>query len=163
MVNGRIVTSFVMFALFAGMSALAVGFPTKAGFVPLLIGVPGALLCFAQLLLDLRHPQGEPERAGKQRTHTDIGGDDGPVGPDGTRRELAMFAWLAGFTLTLLGFGFLVGGPLIVFAYLRFGERESWFNAVFGGVGTFAVIWGMFIWLLELPIFEGLLIETWFG
>lgn len=158
-INGRVLTSLFMLVLFATMALLAVGFPAKAGFVPLLIGIPGALLCFAQLVSDLRHPEGEPEPPGKRGTHTDIGGGAADTSPEAARRERVMFAWLVGFTVALLGFGFLVGGPLIVFAYLRFGERESWFNAVFGGVGTFLVIWAMFVWLLELPIFDGLLLE----
>ena len=52
--DGRTLTSAVMLAIFAGMTAMALGFPAKAGMLPLLIGVPGTLMCAAQLLIDLR-------------------------------------------------------------------------------------------------------------
>ena len=71
-----------------------------------------------------------------------------------------MFLWLALFTGALLGFGFVIGGPIIVTAFVRFSSRDSWQNALFAGAGTFAVIYGVFIWMLELSLFHGLILEA---
>jgi hypothetical protein len=39
-ISSRILTAAVMLAIFAGMTAMALGFPAKAQLMPLLIGVP---------------------------------------------------------------------------------------------------------------------------
>lgn len=145
--DGRTFTTLVMLALFAGACILALDLPQKAAFMPLLVGIPGTLLCLWQLILDLRRTPDETvstESAAKGRSETEV------------------FLWLAGFAVALIGFGFVIGGPIIVFLFVRFSSDESTKNALVAGAGTFAVIWGVFIWLLELPLFEGLVLETFF-
>lgn len=146
--DGRTATSFVMLAIFAAACLLALDLPQKAAFMPLLIGIPGAILCLWQLILDLRRT---PEAAKPK----DAGGE-----ADEGKSELEVFLWLAGFSVALIGFGFLVGGPIIVFAFVRFSSGESTVNALVAAAGTFTVIWGVFIWLLELPLFQGLVLEA---
>lgn len=143
--DGRTATTLAMLALFAGACILALGLPQKAAFMPLLIGIPGVILCLWQLILDLRRA---PDTAPQKDTPKTSG-----------RSEAEIFLWLAAFSVALIGFGFVVGGPAIVFAFIRFSSRESTRNALVAGAGTFLLIWGMFIWLLELPLFQGLILE----
>ncbi len=145
MFSGRTITTLVMLAIFAGASVLALDLPAKARFFPLLIGIPGALLCAWQLVLDLRRASDPPETAAQEA--------------GAGRSEAEVFVWLALFFGTLAGFGFILGAPLIVTAFVRFSSRESWQNALFAGAGTFAVMYGVFIWLLELSLFQGLVLE----
>ena len=150
--NGRSLTTLVMFAIFTGVCFMALSLPTKAAFMPLLIGVPGAILCAVQLVIDLRRKpelnvQAEPRHGGSA----------------GARSEAEVFMWLALYTGAILGFGFVVGGPVIVGAYVRFSGRDSWRNALIAAGGTFAVLYGVFIWLLELSMFQGLVIESVLG
>lgn len=155
MSSGRTATTLVMLAIFSAMSLLALGFPEKAAFTPLLVGVPGIILCAAQLAIDLR---AQANAAGPDSDEALAGRDDDTM----SRREWSMFLWLAIFTIAIVGLGFHVGGTLVVFLYVRFGEGEPWRNAVFAGVGTFLVIWLIFTKLLELPLFSGLLLPTLF-
>jgi len=152
---GRLATTLVMLAIFVGMTLMALGFPDKAAFTPLLVGIPGIILCLVQLVLDLT---GRARLAGPadDEEFGDRDGDD--IAP----REWFMFVWLAVFTAAIVGFGFHVGGPLVVFLYVRFGEREPWLNAILAGAGTFLVVWLVFTKLLELPLFGGLLLPTLF-
>ena len=146
MFNARTLTTFVMLVLFAGACILSLDLPKKAAFMPLLIGVPGAILCAWQLILDLR--RGPDEAAAEPGEEIEEG-----------QSELMAFVWLGLFFVALTGFGFLVGAPVIVVAYVRFASRETWQNALFAGAGSFAVMYGVFIWLLELSLFEGLVLE----
>jgi hypothetical protein len=68
-----------------------------------------------------------------------------------------MFLWLALFLAGILAFGFLYATPVLVFAFLRFGERESWTVAAIGALGAWLILYGVFVQLLELFLFEGLL------
>lgn len=145
--DGRTLTTFVMLVLFAGASLLALGLPQKAAFMPLLLGIPGTIFCLWQFVLDIRR-EPEPPRAADET-------EDGRG-----RSETEVFLWLGAFSVAMIGFGFLVGGPLVVLAFVRFSSRESWRNALVAGAGTFAVIYGVFIWLLELPLFQGLVLEA---
>jgi hypothetical protein len=158
MSDGRTLTTAVMLAIFAGMSALALGFPAKAGFAPLLVGIPASLLCLAQLVIDLRRKRSS-RAAGPGSPET--GEENGEIVI--TPREWFMFVWLAVFAALIAGTGFHVGGPVAVFLYVRFGERERWFNAIFAGLGTFAIMWLVFTELLELSLFDGLLLSALLG
>ena len=151
--NARFLTTLVMFALFVGACVLAMGLPTKAAFMPLLIGIPGALLCGAQLILDLRRGPDAPKKAAQSDNAED----------ESAQSEAQAFGWLALFAVALLGFGFVVGGPIIVGAFVRFSSKDSWKNAAVAAGGTFVVLWGVFIWLLELILFKGLILEALFG
>lgn len=147
--DGRIATTLVMTGLFAGACLLALGLPAKAAFMPLLVGIPGLLLCLAQLVIDLRRPKQAPEKIAEESRG----------GPPDRQTELQAFAWLGAFAGALLGFGFIVGGPLLVAAFVRWSSRETWTSAIIAGAGTFLVMWGVFVWLLELSLFQGLVLE----
>lgn len=149
--NARIMTTLVMLGMFSGGCLLALGLPTKAAFMPLLVGIPGTLLCFIQLVIDLRHGRAERAAAALKST-ADSAPDDG-------RSEAQMFLWLALFTIALIGFGFIIGGPVIVALFIRYSSKDTWLNAIFAASCTFAVLYGVFLWLLELSLFPGLVIE----
>ena len=144
-ISSRILTAAVMLVIFAGMTVMALGFPAQAQLMPLLIGVPGTLMALVQLIKELCAPAEAPpapEAAIEAR--------------DEQGRERKMFLWLALFLAGVLAFGFVWATPVLVFAFLRFGERESWTVAAFGAIGTWLVLYVVFVRLLELFLFEGL-------
>lgn len=147
--NARTLTTLAMFVLFAGACLMAMQLPQKAAFMPLLIGVPGTLLCAAQLVIDVIRVRRDGSEFRAAETADDNSGQS----------ETAAFLWLGLFSVALIGFGFVVGGPLIVGAFVRFSSRDSVPTALFAMAGTFAVLYGVFIWLLELSLFRGLIIE----
>lgn len=141
--NGRIITTSVMLAIFAGMSLMAVGYPEKARFLPLLVGVPGTLMCLTQLVFDVRSAL-----QGRTAEDTAEAALEHP-------REVKMFFWLALFFIGIMSFGFLYAAPVLVLAFLRFGEKEPWKTAILGGLGAWVILYGVFTWVLELFLFEG--------
>lgn len=152
--DSKILTTLAMLVLFGGASLLALGLPAKAAFMPLLVGIPGVLLCAAQLVLDVRAARriDDPsEPAEPPSTEKESG-----------RSEFEMFFWLGVFTALLLGLGFVIGGPIAVLLFVHFEKNNNWLNAMFAAGGTFAVLFGVFIWMLELTLFDGFLIEALF-
>jgi hypothetical protein len=149
--NGRIITTAVMLAIFGGMSAMALAYPEKARFLPLLISVPATLMCLAQLVFDVR-------------SALQYGSAEDTVEATMEHpREAKMFFWLALFFIGIMSFGFLIAAPVLVFAFLRFGEKESWMTAILGGLGAWIILYGVFTRLLELFLFEGLITRLLIG
>ena len=149
--NGRIIIATVMLTIFAGMSAVAMTYPEKARFLPLLVGVPGTLMCLAQLFFDVRSALQDRSAGDPAEATLDL------------PREVKMFFWLALFLIGILSFGFLYAAPVLVFAFLRFGEKEPWKTAILGGAGTWIVLYGVFTRLLELFLFEGFITRLLIG
>jgi hypothetical protein len=148
--NARIFLAGLMLALFGAMTGTALGYPAKAAFVPLVIGVPGTVLCLIQLVTELR--------ASSSRT-------EAPSTRD-VRREWVMFGWIVGFVTTVTLLGFLVAAPLVLYAYLRFNAKEPHWLAGLIAAGGLALIYGVFEYTLEVTLFEGLLtpiVAGWFG
>jgi energy-coupling factor transporter transmembrane protein EcfT len=58
----RKLISLVMIALFAGAIYFSQGLPSSAAFMPMLVSVPGLILCLFQFALDFKNT---PEAAAK--------------------------------------------------------------------------------------------------
>lgn len=153
-VDARLATTGAMLTLMGGIALLSLGLPSKAAFMPLLVSVPGALLCLAQLVVDLRDQRRELAVPGEASEGPEI------LEEEKGRSELTMFLWLAVFTAMLLTLGFVVGGTLCVLAFVRLNNQGSWGAAIFAAAGTLSVLSGVFIWLLELHLFPGFLLEA---
>lgn len=151
--DSKIFTTLGMLILFSGACLIAAGLPSKAGFMPLLIGVPGALLCLAQLFIDLRSKPVSEEVEGEAAEEVP------ETVNEAARSEREMFLWLVVFTACLLCLGFVVGGPLAVVLFVYFEKHNTIKNALFAGLGTLAVLFGIFVWLLELTLFPGFFLE----
>lgn len=147
--NGRVATALVMLLIFVTMSMLALGFPEKARLMPLLVGVPGSVLGLVQLINELRRSEeyvtSDAEAAAIHKA------------------ERSMLAWIFLFFLAILGFGFIYAAPVLVFAFLFYGKKESLRVGLISAVGTWAVLYGVFEMGFEIPLFPGLVVEWLFG
>ena len=147
--NGRVATALVMLLVFLSMSLMALGFTEKARLMPLLVGIPGTLLGIVELINEMRASAKLAES-----------GDDSDAL---TRAERAMFGWVFAFFVAILLFGFIYAGPILIFAFMLAGKKESLTVAVISGVGAWAVLYGFFQVAMEIPLFQGLIIEWLLG
>jgi Tripartite tricarboxylate transporter TctB family len=147
MVEGRIVVAGLMFLIFAVMVGLAFTYPGDARFLPLVIGIPGLVLCGVQLMIELRGK--DPD----EKTYTSAD----------RIAELKMFGWFAAFIFGLILFGFPYAGPILVGLYLHFSWGEKWYVSLGAAAFAFAVLHGLFNYVLGLPLFEGLVYSWIYG
>lgn len=147
--NGRVGTAFVMLLIFLSMSLMALGFTDKARLMPLLVGIPGILLGFVQLTTEIRQ---------SARRSADEANSDAL-----SKAERNMFLWIFIFFFGLLGFGFIYAAPIVVFAFMYAGKKESLLVASLGAVGTWVVLFGFFERIMEIPLFKGLVVEWLLG
>ncbi len=144
--TGPVLTAVIMLAIFLTMSLMALGFPEKARLMPLMVGIPGSVLALLQVLAELRTSVDDAMESEAQR---------------GAARwnERHMFIWLLLYFFGILSFGFIYAAPLLVFGFLTVGQKETIKVAVFGAIGTWAILYGLFEQAFEIPLFDGLLIE----
>ena len=135
MLYGCIVASIVVRSLW---------FEGKGGLVPLVIGVPTAVLILLAVLSRLKATKREPEPASS----------DGEVASWKGARPVV--AWLGVLMLLILFMGFYPSLFLFTFAYMRFSARVSYAISLVMSGGLLLLIYGSFEWVLQRPLFEGL-------
>lgn len=155
--------TLVMLVIFAAMVAIAASYPSGARFMPFVVGIPGIVLCLAQLALDYRRDrvvalrEGQPASALRGLPH-------GPVEPDGggrafVQREFLMWGYFLAFIAAILAFGFWVAVPALLATFLRFEARRSWPVALATASGGTVVLWAIFTALLGVRLFAGFLTD----
>ena len=152
---------FTLFFLVIFTVAAIVGWawPNIAKIMPVYVAaIPGLLLVLVQLYRDATGW----ERSGNRRS----GGIDmdevSEVKLDRKtelRRTLTYFAWFIGGALGIWLFGLTYSMPLVVFLYGLVEGREKWFTALIMAVLTYALVWGLFEYMLETRWPPGILFD----
>src|SRR5882672_1445845 len=126
MLEGRILISGLMVAVFAIAVGLSFTFAPEARLLPLVIGIPGLVLSVVQLVKEWRE-HGVPVVTSEEHV-----------------REFRMFAWFIAFVGGLVLFGFPYAGPLLVAAYLYFSGGEKWYVALIAALMAWSILYGVF-------------------
>ena len=149
--TGRVLTALTMLIIFLSMTLIGLGFSEAARLMPLMIGIPGTILGLVQFIMEFRVARGElsivPDEDSIQKQSKD------------RKKEIQMIVWMLLFFIGLLCFGFKYASPVLVFSFLYIGKKESLITAIVSAVCTFLVIFGFFERTLEIPLFNGLIIE----
>ncbi len=132
----------------------ALAWPWKAKLFPLVIGIPLFCLAAAEIAWSLlgAAPAGEA---------ADYKLSDAPPGIARSRTLLAA-AWMLGFFVAILLFGFPFAVPLLVFAFLKIQGKEGWLFSVVFTAAVSAAFYGLFDQLLHLPFPDGWIL-SWFA
>lgn len=149
--SGRIAVSAVMLAIFAVMVAMATAYPPDSRFLPLVIGLPGTVLCAIQLAIDVGAARREGGRRLKAEERIQL------------RSAGVLFLWLVLFMVAILLLGFLYAMPLMLFAFLRLNQRESTKLSAILAMGGLVGMWFVFDVMLRLPLHTGFLWEWLIG
>lgn len=147
MVEGRVLVAGVMLLIFALMVGFAFTYPGESRFLPLVIGIPGLVLCLIQFVMELKGGDGD-NKVFKREDRI---------------AELKMFAWFFVFVAGIVLFGFPYAAPIIVAAYLHFSWGERWYVSLGAAAFSWGILHGVFDYLLGLPLFEGLVYRWIFG
>ena len=73
------------------------------------------------------------------------------------RRTLGYFAWFIGGALGIWLLGMVIAMPLLVFLYTLIEGKEKWYTALIATACTYALVWGLFEYMLETRWPPGLL------
>jgi hypothetical protein len=75
------------------------------------------------------------------------------------RRTLVYFAWLIGGAVGIWLLGIVIALPLLVFLYALVEGGEKWLTSIIIGASAYALIWGLFEYMLETRWPAGLLLQ----
>jgi hypothetical protein len=149
--RGKHLMNFCLMIIAVGVIITAMKWPFRTAFFPLMVSIFLFFGAMADLLLDLF---GSKEAATKQGVvDFQLSEDIDPA--LATRRTLVAFAWIIGFFLFILLFGFIIAVPLMVFLFLKVQAKEKWGISLLLTGSAFVFFYGLFVWLLDTPFSEG--------
>lgn len=152
---------FTVFFLIVFLAAAIAGWdwPDIAKIMPVYVAaIPGLLLVCLQLYRDATG--WERRRSGAS------GGIDMDEVSDvkldrrtELRRTVTYFAWFIGGALGIWLLGLVISLPLLVFFYALVEGKEKWLTALIMAACTYALVWGLFEYMLETRWPPGILFD----
>lgn len=158
-IRPQAIFSFVFLIFFIVFVYQARAWRLQARLYPWAIGIPMLILALVQVLFDLKGVESKPNSGGAP-VDFQMSQDIEPA--LAKRRAINIFSWIFGFFVLIWLLGFSLAIPMMVFGYLRIQSREPWALSIILTVAAWVVFWGLFVWLLNLPFPQGLILE-WLG
>jgi putative tricarboxylic transport membrane protein len=138
--TSTVALSLTFLVIFASAATVAaVDYPWAAAEMPLVVCGFGTILSLLQLIVELRKSRAASEDA------IDLG------------KDVPIYLWVWAFVLGVVAFGFVVAAPVVLFLYLYFRSRESWWLSLLLSFSVVAFLYGVFQVAMGVPLFEGLL------
>ena len=130
--------------------------PNIAKIMPVYVAaIPGIILVLVQLYREATGWDGR--RSGAGGMDMDEVSDVQLDRQTELRRTLGYFAWFIGGALGIWLLGLVYALPLLVFLYTLIEGKEKWYVALIATACTYAVVWGLFEYMLETRWPPGLL------
>ena len=124
------------------------GWPNIAKIMPVYVAaIPGIILVSVQLYREVTGWEGRRSSAGGM--DMDEVSDVKLDRQTELRRTLGYFAWFIGGALGIWLLGLVIALPLLVFLYGLIEGKEKWLTALIMGACTYALVWGLFEYMLE--------------
>ena len=151
--------NLTIFFLLIFVVAAVIGWdwPNIAKIMPVYVAaIPGIILVLVQLYREV---------TGWQRSGTAGGIDMDEVSDvqldrqTELRRTLGYFAWFIGGALGIWLLGLVIALPLLVFLYTLIEGKEKWYTALIATACTYALVWGLFEYMLETRWPPGILFD----
>jgi ABC-type sugar transport system permease subunit len=157
--SGQHVMTLCLAVISIGVIVSALRWPFKTALFPVIIGSCALLFSLAEFSMSVYETTGGRTKKKKQEAMDFKFSED--IDPAvAKRRTWTAFGWIIGFFFLIVLFGFIIGIPLYVFLYIKFHGRESWLVSILMTVGSWFFFWGLFIWLLDTPMPEGLVFRA---
>ena len=151
--------NFTLFFLlvFVGASVTGWEWPNIAKIMPVYVAaIPGIILVLVQLY---REATGWEARRGGSGLDMDEVSDVQLDKQTEYKRTVIYFAWLIGGALGIWLVGIVIALPLLIFLYTLVEGREKWFTALIAAGCAYALLWGLFEYMLETRWPAGLLLQ----
>jgi hypothetical protein len=142
--------TFFFIAVFLVATRMGWEWPYIAKLMPVYVAaIPGLLLALVQLYRDMTDWEGRRGRKGGGFEMDEVSMSRLDRSTE-MRRTAVFFAWFIGGALAIWLLGIVIALPLLVLLYTLVEGREKWWVSLLMAAATFALIWGLFEYLLEM-------------
>lgn len=166
--------TLIMLIIFTSMVLISFGYPAGARFMPLVVGIPGILLCLLQLVLDwfATHRSGVDKyfhsapRAGVHdldefpvADHEEVveAEEEEEFGPHTVKDEIKIWVYFLVFMAGVILLGFIVAVPVMVAVYLKREAKVGLLWALASAAACTLAMYLMFERLLTFQLHPGIL------
>jgi putative tricarboxylic transport membrane protein len=163
LITGRTAISLFFFLLACLAVYRAFDFSFAARMMPLIIGIPTLVLSAVVLVTEIASQwTGKPRRAEGAMDGSRLGKDLEPLERRAmARREASVILWLIGLVVLIWLFGLLWSIPVFLVLFLRLQGREPWRLIIPVSLGTWAVVYLLFVQILSMELYQGLIQSLW--
>ena len=160
---GSTLVALFLFVLSGYMTFQALSFPFRPRLAPLTFSGLTFLLAIAVLVAEARdylqrkRPPTQTELRQEDEATTDTETRLGAADEFMSKSELLAFGWVAVLIASFFLFGFVVGMSLFMVVMMRIYGRETWRLSLTVTAGVMAVLYVMFVRVLDVRVYPGLL------
>lgn len=149
----------ILFFLISGLAVYqAFSFDPRARLMPLIIGIPTFLLSTAVLVVELvAQWKGKKQTGGAMDASRVKEAATEEEKRSRSRREIAAVLWLIGLIVIIWLAGLLWSIPIFLILFLRLQGHESWKLTLPISLGTWAVVYLLFVLVLKMELYTGLI------
>jgi len=154
--------TFIMFLIFTSMVAISFDYPAKARFMPLVVGLPGIVLCLIQLAVDLFRSSAADTSASVGQSIAAASAPESSqqeelpeFGPHTARQEVVMWGYFVSFIAAIILFGFYISVPIMLLTFLRRQGEASWKFALALAIAATLALYLMFGRVLGIELHPG--------
>jgi len=151
--------NLTIFFLLIFVVAAVIGWdwPNIAKIMPVYVAaIPGIILVLVQLY---REVTGSGRRSSAGGIDMDEVSDVQLDRQTELRRTVGYFAWFIGGALGIWLLGLVIALPLLVFLYTLIEGKEKWYTALIATACAYALVWGLFEYMLETRWPPGILFD----
>jgi len=160
----EIIFSFLLLLMFLIFVIIAISYDRQTRMFPLVIGVPGLILCV--ILFSSYYILAVSKRLNtiKQKEFFKIHDIEKQEDIEKKKKELKKISfkelniiiWIIGLLITVYILGFIITIPLFIFLFLKFREKENLIISILFSTVSWAVIYIMFILILKAQLYGGI-------
>ncbi len=147
--RGNLIFAFALFLVSILLLRATFTYPFKARVFPLIVLTTVLILLMIQISREFF-------------TLREKGATEGKKGESLRTKHLSIWIWIVGTVFMLWVLGFMGTVILLPFFYLRF-KKESWLLSITLSVGCGIFFYGLFGYLLKMPLYPGMIFEKFFS
>ena len=148
----RIIFIIVILLVFCTAIFYAMKYNPVARRAPLFVAIPGLLLTIYTLIKELKMKDSVDNKV-----EVSTGSELSAL--EGRHRERVIILWILGFALFIYLVGFVYAIPIFLLLILRFWAKERWRLAIILSIVSTAVIYLLFVSLLQVNLYPGYLFK----